>query len=70
MKDHKAILEKYQSTDEHGHPLETCQDYLDLLDEHERMREALEAVVYDSKMKADRWGLWRKCRQALGLSID
>lgn len=45
MKDHKAILGKYQFTDALGHPLETCQDYLDLLAEHKRMREALEYII-------------------------
>ncbi|MGH9945122.1 MAG: hypothetical protein ACRD9R_22455 [Pyrinomonadaceae bacterium] len=38
MKDYRAILEKYQFTDEHGHALEHCQDYIDLLAELERRR--------------------------------
>ncbi len=33
MKDYKEILQKYKFTDELGHPLENCQDYLDLLAE-------------------------------------
>lgn len=32
MKDYKTILKKYKFTDEIGHPLENCQDFLDLLD--------------------------------------
>lgn len=31
MKIHKQILEKYKFTDELGHPLENCVDYLNLL---------------------------------------
>ncbi len=40
MKDYKAILAKYKFTDEIGHPLENCQDFLDLLAE---TREAVKA---------------------------
>jgi len=40
MKDYKEILQKYKFTDELGHPLENCQDYLDLLAE---TREAVRA---------------------------
>jgi hypothetical protein len=35
MKDFKKILAAYKFTDEHGHPLETCQDFLDLVDAYE-----------------------------------
>lgn len=35
MKDFKATLAPYKFTDEHGHPLEHCQDFLDLVDAYE-----------------------------------
>lgn len=32
-KDYAAILKAYGFKDKHGHPLENCQDYIDLLNE-------------------------------------
>ena len=45
MKDYKAILEKYRFRDALGYPLETCQDYLDLLAELARMHAALDQAT-------------------------
>ncbi len=40
MKDYKEKLSRYKFTDELGHPLENCQDFIDLLAEP---REAVKA---------------------------
>lgn len=31
----------------------------------EEVKAALRAVVYDTDMKKNRWGLWRRCSEAL-----
>jgi hypothetical protein len=35
MKDYKAILARYHFKDEHGHALENCQDFIELVDAYE-----------------------------------
>lgn len=45
MKDYKTIFAGYGFTDTQGHNLEHCADLLDLIDEHQRMRAALEFIT-------------------------
>lgn len=45
---------------------EEWEEIMNLRAENARLRSALESVFYDTDMKRNRWGLWRKAGIALG----
>lgn len=54
MMNYLEILKKYNFTDQLGHPLENCQDFIDLLSELEVLREYKNSRCAEVRMFLER----------------
>lgn len=58
MKDYATLLARYHFRDPHGHPLERCIDYLNLLKELELLRANNPGLVIESVGEEEFTGEW------------